>query len=205
MFGAVNQDKTLAMAALLQAGQCVVELAQKDQHDHEALTAVAGSVLELEANDPEVIFGGRGQLRSGLETLRTLFRATPTPAHKELIRYAVSMLQLSERLKRSSPMTQRVGEGIADIRQSEAESGSDDFYLALGQLYQETLSQLEPKIIVRGAKGKLDTLAQVSRVRAALFGGVRAAYLWHQLGGKRWHLMFARKAYVASAQDLLRV
>lgn len=205
MIGQVDQHNTLAMAALLQAGQSVVELAQTTSHDKDALAAVASSVLQLKESDTASIFGGQAALRPGLELIRTLFRATPTPAHKELIRYVVSMAQLSVRLKQSPMTEQHIATGIENILSSDVDIDGDDYYLALGQLYQETLSRLEPKIMVRGTQGRLESIETVSRVRAALFGGVRAAYLWHQLGGKRWHLMFMRKRYVAQAQNLLRV
>ena len=29
-------------------------------------------------------------------------------------------------------------------------------------------------------------------IRALLLGGIRFAWLWHQLGGRRWHLVLKR-------------
>ncbi len=212
MSWAASKDRTLALAGLLQAGELVVQLAQKDQFDEGALLASANSVLALEESDAEAIYGGVAGLNLGLNTLHTLLRATPTPAHKELIRYSVSMAQLSQRLMHSSSAQEMISKGVTEIQNefdmdenSESDLFFDQFYRAIGQLYQESLSQLEPKIIVRGGKGKLENINTVSRIRAALFAGVRAAYLWHQLGGRRWHLVLARKGYVAEAAKLLGV
>ena len=205
MTSLVTPDRTLALAAIFQAGQLVVELAQKSQFDQAALAASARSVLALEQTDTRTILGGAVGVQLGLTTLHTLLRATPSPAHKELIRYTISMAQLSQRLMQSAPAQTIIAKGVVDIQsQFEREQqSSDEFFMAMGKLYQNSLSQLEPKIIVRGAKGRLEGLATVSRVRTALFAGVRAAYLWHQLGGRRWHLMLARKSYVAQAVKLL--
>lgn len=201
-----NPERTLALAALLQAGELVVQLAQKDQFDDKALLALADSVLALEETEASAIYGGVAKLDLGLNIVHTLLRATPTPAHKELIRYSVSMAQLSQRLMQSSAMQASISTGIYSLQNEfdeEAMHGSDAFYIGIAKLYQTSLSQLEPKIMVRGAQGQLEAAETVARVRVALFAGVRAAYLWHQLGGRRWHLMLARKSYVAEAQRLL--
>jgi high frequency lysogenization protein len=41
------------------------------------------------------------------------------------------------------------------------------------------------------------------RIRAVLFAGVRAAVLWRQVGGKRWHLLFHRKRIASDVTRLL--
>ena len=79
-----------------------------------------------------------------------------------------------------------------------------DLYQQLGMLYQKSLSLLPPRIIVKGAKGTLSVEENVSKLRSALFSGVRAAYLWHQLGGRRWHLLFQRPAYQQQIKQLLK-
>ena len=34
------------------------------------------------------------------------------------------------------------------------------------------------------------------RIRSLLLAGIRSAILWQQMGGKRWHFLFARKSIV---------
>ena len=43
----------------------------------------------------------------------------------------------------------------------------------------------------------------VDQVRTALLGGVRAAVLWDQVGGRRRHLVVKRRQYVWAAEELL--
>jgi CII-binding regulator of phage lambda lysogenization HflD len=45
--------------------------------------------------------------------------------------------------------------------------------------------------------GKPEYLKQTEKVafmRALLLAGIRSAFLWHQLGGRQWRLVFQRRA-----------
>lgn len=205
-------DKVMALAALAQAGKIVTQLAAEPQHDESALRASARSLLVLHPQDLNQVFAGVEGLALGLKTMQTLLKGQGLQSlqAKELIRYLMAMDQLADRLSLSGSTQAVIGKGLeelserftsiaqtdtplelADVPQAEF----DDFYMQLGTLYQKSLSQLPPQIIVRGAKGYLQDEASVVRVRTALFAGARAAYLWHQQGGRRWHLLFSRRGY----------
>ena len=210
-----TQDKVLAFSAIAQTGKIVTQLAAEPKHKEIALRASARSLLEIKPKSIEQVFGGSRGVKLGLETVGSIFqgRGTPPLNAKELIRYMMSMDQLADRLAQSSTTRFVIEKGVselaisfvtlleADIEQAE-QSEYDDLYARIGTLYQKSLSQLTPKIIVRGAEGHLQDERSVARVRTALFAGVRAAYLWHQQGGRRWHLLFARKAYADTARAI---
>ena len=73
---------------------------------------------------------------------------------------------------------------------------------ALSEIYVSTLSQLSPKIMVRGDQRFLETEQTPVQVRALLLAGVRAAYLFHELGGRRIQLFIHRKALGKAAARL---
>jgi len=214
-----DQDKVIALAGLFQAGKLVTQLAAEREHDETALRASAASLLSLHPENMEDVFGGVRGVNLGLEVMAGLLRGRglKTMLAKEMIRYLMSMDQLADRLKQS-PSTQSIIEkgiveldiSFASLLEADQDESSDyanaseyeEFYVRIGTLYQKSLSQLAPKIIVRGAKGYLQDEASVARVRTALFSGVRAAYLWHQQGGRRWQLFFARGAYAGMAERL---
>lgn len=207
-----TKDKVMALAALAQAGKIVTQLAAEPQHDESALRASARSLLILHPRNLDQVFAGVEGLALGLKTLQTLLKgqALQSLQAKELIRYLMSMDQLADRLNLSESTQAVIGRGLeelsvrfASIAEIEAprdladipQSEFDDLYMQLGTLYQKSLSQLPPQIIVRGARGYLQDEASVVRVRSALFAGARAAYLWHQQGGRRWQLLFSRRGY----------
>ena len=69
----------------------------------------------------------------------------------------------------------------------------DRTFEQLGKLYQDTISKLPYRIQVQGKIELLRNDQIAMRIRALLLAGIRAAVLWHQLGGRRWHLIFYRK------------
>ena len=50
-------------------------------------------------------------------------------------------------------------------------------------IYSETISTLQPRIIVKGNPEFLQQDNIVNRIRCLLLAGARAAVLWEQLGG----------------------
>lgn len=216
-----DQDKVLSLAGLFQSGKLVTQLSTEPEHDRAALRISATSLLVMHPENMEEIFHGVSGLRLGLETMAGLLRARGVQSMmaRELIRYMMSMDQLADRLQNSTATQTIVEKGLYELNfnfsrlaerdanadvDAEMEQEYDALYANIGTLYQKSLSKLEPKIIVRGAKGFLQDEASVARVRTALFAGVRAAFLWHQQGARRWHLIFSRRSYAEMASQMLR-
>ncbi len=210
----VTKDKVLALAGVCQAASLVVQIAEDPSIDQAALVASARSVLNIEADDTLAVFGGAGDLQLGLNNLRMLLGGQSNSRAKTQMGYMMAMDQLATRLSRANNTQGIIGQQLQEINimhsralqsDDEGEYDSDelrDLYAELGSLYQKTLSQLPPRIMVNGAKGKLSNEDNVARLRTALFAGVRAAYLWQQLGGRRWHVMLLRKGYVQGIEAL---
>jgi high frequency lysogenization protein len=57
--------------------------------------------------------------------------------------------------------------------------------------------------MVNGEQQYLSNPDNVNRIRALLLAGIRAGVLWHQVGGRRWHILFNRKGLVDTASQLL--
>ena len=62
----------------------------------------------------------------------------------------------------------------------------------LGTLYQDTVSTLPFRIQVQGKVEHLQDERIANRIRALLLAGIRFAVLWHQIGGRPWHLFVLR-------------
>ena len=215
-----TQDKVIAFAGLVQAGKLVTQLATEPACDEAALRSSAASLMVMHPGRLDEVFGGSEGVHLGLETMSVLLkgRSLQSTMAKELIRYLMSMDQLADRLQQSRPTQEIIEKGLEELStgfsslaEFSAEDGEDAlseeydaFYARIGTLYQKSLSQLGPKIIVRGAQGYLQDDRSVARVRTSLFAGVRAAYLWHQQGARRWHLLFSRRAYSDMARELAK-
>ena len=64
------------------------------------------------------------------------------------------------------------------------------------EIYSTTLSKLRFKIYITGDRELISQNNNEKIIRAMLLAGIRAAFLWHQFGGRRWKLFFQRRKMV---------
>ena len=206
-FSDPNEEMTMAFAGIFQSSVLVQELARQPHHDEDALRESTLSLLRMKTDTTAEVFGSVSGLRLGLQTLIKMFGGQTTADGRELFHYAVSMHQLSLKLHQQRRLSASMGQRLAEIS-NQYYPESDDVVLEeqlfqdLADLYSETISNMSPRIIVRGEHGRLENASTVAKVRTALFAGIRAGYLWHQLGGRKWQLVFQRKAYYKLARGL---
>jgi high frequency lysogenization protein len=204
-----TKDRTLALAGVFQAAQLVRQLAHDGRADNDAFGASIDSILKLEAASTAAVFGGGRGVRAGLEFLRDKFADADETINADVVRYVVAMLHLSGRLQRRPLAQQAIREGIATIERQmkffepDEETVHPNLVEKLAELYVRTLSTLAPRVIVTGEHGYLVNPLIAAKVRAALFAGIRAAFLWRQLGGRRWHLLLSRRRTARDARTLL--
>lgn len=207
--------RTLALAAIFQAARLAQDLARRGQGDKAAFAASIHSILRIDAASADAVYGGVTGVRLGLTLLRDRLNAPTDAAEVELVRYILSLIQLQRKLSRRRDMLDQIGAGIRNIETQmqffQAADSADDerggvhprLVEKLAELYSQTISTLAPRIMVSGEHGHLSNPATAAAVRAALFAGIRAAVLWHQLGGRRWQLVFTRRRIAAQAGAML--
>lgn len=200
----MREGRVIALAGLFQALALVRAIAQRGSCDTAVARQSLASVFRIDANSPADVYAGIGHLRLGLETLVSQLdiAGKRDPA---LTRMAVQVLRLERSLMRNAPVLSKLRAGIDGMRAlaSQVDAGSVDPSGRLAELYANTLSRLQPRILVEGNPAYLQQSAQVDRIRALLLAAVRAAVLWRQLGGNQWSLMFRRRQYAMLARGLL--
>ena len=203
-------QRILALAGLFQAARLVQQLAREGRADAPAFATSIHSLLALDAPSTEAVYGGAAGLRLGLELLRTKLAGDTDPGDIEIAKYVLSMIQLERRLRRQPDMQDAIRRGIEAAQtqmkffQPESNGGVHPRLVEkLAELYTQTLSTLTPRIMVNGDHGYLADPQIAARVRTALFAGIRSAFLWRQLGGNRWQLLFSRRKIAAGASSIL--
>ncbi|MGV3593164.1 MAG: DUF489 family protein, partial [Gammaproteobacteria bacterium] len=117
-----------------------------------------------------------------------------------------ALLYLQYKLAGRPGMLDDISKGLAAIEAQFPDgdiAAKPEAIRELSRLYQGTLSTLSFRIHVRGEVNHLKNDHTACRIRAVLFAGVRAAVLWRQVGGKRWHLIFQRKRIARDVTRLL--
>ncbi len=190
-------DRTFAFAAVVQAAQLVDDIAFGRRVDP---THVRPLIRSIFATDPEKfadVYGNLHDLALGVRVAReTLGNATTELL--SVTRYTLAAIDLAEKLRREDRVVARLGEQLDALGASRDIDPLDPPYQEISAVYQATLSTLQRRIQVRGVPELLAKDATAAQVRTVLLAAVRSAWLWRQLGGRRWHLIFTRSTMRAA-------
>lgn len=199
------QERMLAFAGVCLASVCVQQLAKRGEVvPAEAADTLINSLLEVDPENTEAVYGDLYQLRPGLQVL---LRQLDSQGDKDVeqTRYVVGMLQLERRLIKNGAALNKMGESINQVVRQRNEFNFDETTVInnLGSLYSDVISPLGPRIQINGDPQHLKQTQVQQRIRALLLAGIRSAVLWRQLGGKRRQVIFNRKQMVKATRDLL--
>jgi high frequency lysogenization protein len=204
----MNQDasnlietQVLAISGVLRAARIVQDLARRGRTQSEHFRCALVSVGTVDESDAKKALGGVDSLVFGLDDLT---QKQPDAFLMERVRYATALLDLARTLAKSPQTSGQIGKVLAELPDylAGAEPDSLESIEALAGVYTSNLSDLTPKILIKGEQRFLEDLALVEKVRAILLAGVRAAYLFSQAGGRKWHLFIYRKKFAAVAAQL---
>lgn len=199
------KQKTLALAGLFQAAELVRQAASHGTWSGYAATALLGSLLKLESDSVDDIYGDRERMRLGVESLLSILLGERR--HLDTLQYAIAILKVERRFHRDRRMQALVGselERIGTIEVSAPGTSAEDVQAAdIADLYTRSISHLNPRIVVHGNPRHLQDERTVNWIRTLLFAGLRSAVLWRQLGGSRWQLMFGRRQILREAEELI--
>jgi high frequency lysogenization protein len=199
------KERTMALAGIFQATELVRQAANHGTWSGYAADTCLDSLLAIEADTVEDIYGSPDRLRLGAETLISVLQGDRR--HMESLGYAVSIMQLENNFRKKPGTQSRIGSellAIAGIDDEKEEHEIRDLQAKkIAGLYTETISKLSPRIVVNGRPQHLQIDRTVDWIRTLLFAGLRSAVLWRQMGGGRFSLMFGRKKMLEQAQRLL--
>ena len=196
------ENQTLALAAMFQAATLVNELAQHGNCEAGAFDCSFDSLFTIEAETTREALGDITCLSRGFTALADYLGGENRSPGRNIAYYLLSMLKISHQVLRDEGLADKLLTGLQRI-----DSSSSEFNMSrssvinkIDGLYQDCISSLSPRIIVRGEQNYLRNNDNAAKIRGLLLAGIRAAVLWQQLGGSRWKLFWSRKKYVATAK-----
>ena len=199
------KDRTMALAGIFQATELVRQAANHGTWSGYAADTCLESLLAIEADTTDEIYGGSDRLRLGAETLVSILQGDRR--YMESLGYAVSIMQLETNFRKKTEMQARIGLQLQSIsildEGLELHEIKDLQAQKIADLYTRTISTISPRIVINGRPQHLQIDRTVSWIRTLLFAALRSAVLWRQLGGGRFSLMFGRKKMLEQAQTLL--
>ena len=141
----------------------------------------------------------------GLDQLIKQLSSDKAQKNQEILRHTLQLLQLERKLAKVPNTLETIGNALEDMpRHIEYFDGinSPQVLARIAEIYHQTISQMTPRIQVQGNPTFLQQPDNVNRVRALLLGGIRAAVLWRQKGGKRRHFVFSASKILKAATAL---
>jgi len=199
------KERTMALAGIFQATELVRQAANHGTWSGYAADTCLDSLLAIEADTVDEIYGSPNRLRLGAETLVSVLQGDRR--HMESLGYAVSIMQLEHNFRRQTDMQARIGMELQSITTLdeglEVHEIKDLQAERIASLYTKTISTLSPRIVINGRPQYLQVDRTVNWIRTLLFASLRSAVLWRQMGGGRFSLMFGRKKMIEQAQTLL--
>jgi high frequency lysogenization protein len=208
-----DEDRTLALAGIFHAAALVQELAKQGHTSTDGMQASIRSLFLIDVDDVPAVFGGVSGVRRGLEVLSGYIGQNKRPESMEILSYVFTLMHLTKKFLRNRSMVDHVAETLQGLQRQKDYFDSlnqQDTYLnptviaRLAELYSETISTLQPRVMVKGEPAWLQQEAVVEKIRSLLLAGLRAAVLWYQVGGGRFQFLLRRKHYAAMADSILK-
>lgn len=197
------RPRVLALAGMVQSLKLVRQIAETGHADTGSQRIVLDSVFRIDADSVDAVYGGRGQLRPGLMTMRE--HLVDRGGDELLPKLGMAILQIERRFVGETGMADQVVAGLRALESTAERQGSihPEVIGRLGQLYADTISHLRPKVIVQGNPHYLQQPQVVAEIRALLLAALRSAVLWRQLGGSYWDFVFRRRAMMEVVEEEL--
>jgi high frequency lysogenization protein len=200
-----QRDRTIALAAIVQACSQVQKIAETGQSDAATMLPLMQSLLVENAPSTEAVYGSISALKTGIRELNQQLSKKKEQKDVVLLRYIISLLHLERQLAKHPEMMELISRELDQVPQQVEYFGdilSPQVLARFADIYHRTLSELKPRIQVFGDPGHLQQPDNINKIRALLLSGIRAAVLWRQKGGRRWQFLFQSAKILASAEAL---
>lgn len=199
------RNLVIALAGITQAVDLVDKLAKTGYLDSEDFKTAVQSLFEQNPPTTEAVFGNATNLLRGYEVLIDLLQRNKGPQQTALISYCLGVVHLQKRLLRNRAMLNQIAERLDQCRHQMQHFGitHENVIANIASIYTETISTFPFRIQVVGEYQYLQQSRIANQVRVLLLCAIRAAILWRQLGGTRWHFLFQRGQLIKTAEQLL--
>jgi len=197
-------DKQLySLAALYQSCNAISRIAWEGKYEEKEFLPLIKSILDVDSDDPLAIYQKPTSLRSGFEFLKKQVVDDIFTRSSETRRYISSIKDLVKRINTSSIIDEQFKKRIDRLNETEYEKNTDDTVLEIGQLYKDTFSKLEPRIVISGDNQYLKEDLNAARIRTALMAAIRSVYLWKSCNGSNFKFFLFRKRYIKRIREII--
>jgi high frequency lysogenization protein len=199
-----DRDRCIALAGMFQAAKLVHDIAYEGRYDEVSAQATIHSLFQVDAESVPAVYDGLNGIETGLKQILGQFSGKEK-RNTELTGYVIAMMHLERKLSKQPEMLTLISNGIhiASSRLVHFPMLHQNILGQLADIYSETISTMQPRIMVHGDPMRLQDRDNVNSIRSLLLAGIRSATLWHQCGGTRFKIILSRNRIISSASRLI--
>lgn len=209
-------SETIALAALFQSAAQIQRVARFGAVDEHAIAPLMRALVITSPNTIEDVYAPKRVIPGLNQLLTSLYPKEATqPKNAELIKIAFSIINLEANLEKQNMVFAQLDKEVDKLRADvlllhpDYEDAADnvlvdyDIIKMYSKIYSNLISPNFPKLIIYGEESYLRRTEFQEMIRALLLAGIRASLLWHQVGGKRYSLMFRYKDIIERARQII--
>jgi len=203
MFAKHLKSQSISLAAIYQSCFIVSESAWHGRCNEKDLNVLVNSLFIVNPLTIKDVYEDTKKLATGLELLKKELSGENN--NKEIKNYYHSLINLSNKLKENIVIANKIEKELLSFKNhlSNENLNLDQITIKLSEIYTDTLSKIEPRIIVNGDNTYLKDIAFSSKIRTALFTGLRSVFLWKQFGGSKLKNFFYRSKIIDEINKII--
>ncbi len=192
-----EKQRALALAALTQITYLVESIAQTGTCDTARYEECIDALL---ADD----YIADRSFSLGRAKVQRLLQGQEIAHAKHVLAHTATLISIEKKLSTQPGTLADIAAGMSRIHKQIQYFNSPyhhNVYAGLAHLYGETISTINPRVIIRGKPEHLKQAHNTEKVRCLLFSGIRAAWVWRTHGGSTMHLLFGRKKLIKQLES----
>ena len=193
MFKQDLKNETISLGAIYQACNEIKKVAWQGEINAKLIEPLIFSVYQTTVDNIEDIYINLKRINTGLDYLRKQLVGDAFSKDAEVIRYFEAISILVKNLYKNENTLSKLRSSLNNFNDNVNQDNLNDHDSYLSELYLDTISKIEPRIIVNGDNKYLKEPQNAAMIRALLLSAIRSYILWQQSGGSKLRLFLFRK------------
>ena len=193
MFKQELKNETISLGAIYQACNEIKKIAWQGEINISIIEPLINSVYQTTSNDIEDIYISINRLNTGLDFLRRQLVGDAFSKDAEVTRYFEAIGILIKNMNKKEDIFIRLRKELSEQTMPIQEDNLSEHALFLSDLYLNTISTVEPRIIVNGDNKYLTNAKNAAMIRSLLLCAIRSYILWQQSGALSSESFYSRK------------
>lgn len=188
----INDDYVISLCAIFQCSYLIDQASISNFENISDIEMLIKSIYITKSLKTKDIYYDETKLIDGLTSLKKVLHGKNDASLLNIQKYVLSSIILQKKINKINNLKNLIRKKIDNYHNNSMISENLNYQIKYSeQIYKEYISLIKPRVIISGTKEYLEKNS--SLIRALLLSSIRAAFLWNELSGSKWHLILKRK------------